>query len=413
MENLGKKGFVALFFIALFLPLVYSVLPHVNRQNSGLVEMGGKVVWPMFTKADFLQGAWQEQVDAYVNRYLPFRRHLIRGFNTFDYYAFSHSYMCEGRLIPGQENWVYIQRCMEPYVRNRMTQEEMVRLAERIKGVETILTEKYQKKFIFVITPNKGYIYPEYLPHAYQPFIAAKGTSEYRMLRDACVRAGIRFVDGQALTEGVKARGIMPFAKTGLHWNDYTAGLALQELLGVWGLKKYDMPPPRLSEYQQTVADQDIFQLLNIYGQPEMYQYVSAKFHGIEDFVPIEGKLLVVAGSFGSRLVDNVTAWFPVFSCVEYEFYHHASHSRYQRKENYREIMSSLATEQYECRYYDMVGAEEKPLGTLADEEWKARVLSYDYILLEMNADLPIEEKENDLPTYHVKGFLDRAEKLL
>jgi alginate O-acetyltransferase complex protein AlgJ len=86
------------------------------------------------------------------------------------------------------------------------------------------------KPFVFLISPSKAAVLPEYLPSWCAP---ADRPRPYDLLRAALRSANVPVVDGHEIALHAKETGKwLPFGRDGVHWNDIGQFYAVQQLIG-------------------------------------------------------------------------------------------------------------------------------------------------------------------------------------
>jgi len=131
-------------------------------KTDSLEEKRLKTQVPKFNIENLKNGLFMEQFQKYFNDNFGFRETLIKINNIIDYDVFKSTN--NNKVIIGKNDYLFYTDYLEGYdKRSLLTDEE---ISEIVKNIYTFQVDLEKKgiKFLFVITPNKSTIYPEFIP---------------------------------------------------------------------------------------------------------------------------------------------------------------------------------------------------------------------------------------------------------
>lgn len=230
---------------------------------------------PMFTVKDLYDGSWQNEYEKFYRDAFPLRKFFVKVNNQISYLLHAN---INKNIIIGKSGWLYsteyISTGLEP-----ISSSNMQRYDDYVKKVKIMqdTIEKSGKRFIYIITPSKVEMYPEFLPWRLKIIADTRGNiiNNYDYLLERLKAENINLLDAKSILE--KEKGEIPFfSKTGIHWNYYAAAICAKELLNRldYSSKISIETTPMETPYG---TEQDIYQLSNIFGglvDDEYYQVI-------------------------------------------------------------------------------------------------------------------------------------------
>lgn len=207
--------------------------------------------------------------------------------NQFAYSVFrdgNSDWMC------GTDEVLYKKSEMYLYVggnrANGRTQQEYDNYAEQLY----LLQEKLKdagKDFVYIITPFKAEIYPEYLPW-YDAVLQKKYADQKSSVKKSLIRAlkksGVNYFDTTDVLREIRENGEYPvFSQTGHHWTLAAAAEAFDTLLSDLEMKTKGLHYPHISIegmidklYER---DRDLYADLNLFSEGKNIRYQSPVIH--------------------------------------------------------------------------------------------------------------------------------------
>jgi len=278
----------------------FSFIPDMKLSGVELKEQ-----FPEFSLQSFFRRDFQNSVSQWLSKNIGFRGCLIRMDNQISYSIF-HELSNESVAL-GKEKWLFGTGYINSYNRMyRMSQSVLEEKVLKIKRLQKCLMDR-GVDFLFIITPSKVSIYPEYVKGDYVLKHNQEKQKNYTSILPLLDKYGIHYVDGHQLTAELKSESQYPvFAKSGMHWNYYAALpftnaviLKMQTLLGKPLAKIKDDGFELLG--QPFREDADIARLANIFFTEQLYddQYLWPKTSlQLKDPSPYKPEVLFVGGSF-------------------------------------------------------------------------------------------------------------------
>jgi len=226
-KNWVNKFWVAIFFAAIWLPLVGSIFKWNTSSESIIGNDEGRRA-ATFPKFNWSLDSFQEfpkNFDAYYNDFFGFREGLIAGNNFIKARVLGSS--SSSLVILGKYPWLFFGN-EDGYYRSRLfTSGELRKIKQILEGRRNWLASQ-GIHYIFAIAPNKPTIYPEFLPDAvkYIPsYTRLDQLTEY--LQE---NSDLEIVDLRTELRNAKTR-YRVYEKTDTHWNEVGAYFAYRALI--------------------------------------------------------------------------------------------------------------------------------------------------------------------------------------
>jgi alginate O-acetyltransferase complex protein AlgJ len=217
----------------------------------------------------FVRGSAQQFVATSALRAMPFRPFLTRlnnevGFSILHQRRF-------GAVEVGLDGALYERRYREEYCSRNLAEFEAraKNSIAMLKDIQGALTGA-GKKFVYLITPNKISVYPEYLADAPCPSPEMDRLGVLPLYRRMLDEAGVNYIDTASLITAKRHEyEIDLWPRGGTHWMPFAATLAVNQLID-WVNKHQGRPVLSTIESTYTIGrqpsgyDNDILQLLNL-----------------------------------------------------------------------------------------------------------------------------------------------------
>lgn len=209
--------------------------------------------------------------EAYYNDHFHWRNALIRLNNYVNYYTFKQSALPEKVLI-GKEDWLFKSGFQLDIYRGKFqfSEKQLAEITTELLRRKKIV-EEAGAKFYLSIPPQKHTIYPEYLPDNASKL--NEKTCTQQLIDHIKTYTDIAYIDlfGPIL-EKKAATDTLLYYRTDHHWNDFTALIAAQKILG---RMKQDFPilePISFRDYSFPYATYDGMTLAQMLGIEERVQ---------------------------------------------------------------------------------------------------------------------------------------------
>ena len=153
-----KQIFIGLFIIILFLPIFQQVTNFFEYQS--LEEKRKKEPFPEINSDSIISKDFYISLENYYNDHFGFRDYLIQTYNTWNLKLFNK--LTSEELVMGKEGWLFYFMTKKDYQKTGLHSKEIDFIVEKLEKFSTDL-EKKGIDFMFIISPNKNTIYPEYM----------------------------------------------------------------------------------------------------------------------------------------------------------------------------------------------------------------------------------------------------------
>lgn len=379
-----KKIYLA-FLCAIILLFVVQTATH-TLPDSKLCGAEIPLKAPAVTISDIMSVAYQRNLDSYISSIIAFRGFFIKLDNQINFFLFHEiSAKAADRVVLGKKNALFLENSIRSFNRlNVRPPEEFEQKIRDMKQLQDLLKAR-GIFFLFIMTPGKATVYPEYVPDNYITTNVRTKQSNYEIILPLLKKYNIQYYDGYEFCFKAKKKlGYTLFTKSGIHWSLLAGYYALQD---VWktiernlGKNLMRMPDPAVYEEKKPkFPDDDLARLVNIFSVKDFYEPVY-KYPVLtidpEIKTRFRPKFLTVGDSF-MRYMQYFMDELKLYRERDF-FYYYRSHERYPE-------MTETAIP--------------KDRGAL-----KKMILSQDVVLLEVN--------EQNLPELGWDFFKDAVDAL-
>lgn len=285
---------------------------------------------PALNLSNILSARFQQDCDAYLSSKIGFRGYCIKSDNQINFSLFREfSSKFATRMVLCGNNSIFDFDYIGTF--NKQDTVPVGALEERVRRMKQLqdLLAARGIMFLFIITPSKTSIYPEYIPDRYRLERRESIKSNYENILPLLTRYGIRYFDGRVFLTNLKARLDYPiFPKSGIHWSIYAQFFLLERL---WETIQRDspwnLPAVRMSSVTVTDSprypDNDLTLLANLFCDRSLYESSYKYPVFLSDPRPdrFRPRVLGVGGSFLKNLFYFGTD--PAGLCREQDFYYY------------------------------------------------------------------------------------------
>ena len=299
---------------------------------------------PELALESFHSTRYQSQTEDHLRENFGFREPLIRFYNQFLYDILRTTYCQE--VVVGKNHWLYFDQNVNDYYGTEMyrwygSKEKAIqaydreaRLMWKMQGV----LHDYGIDFLLFMGPEKGFVYPEFLPRRRFDTTSINAREYYSGKLD---EYDIPYIEMTKWFVGMKEADTLPyslFPQAGAHWT-FSSVLAADSLFRFMGdLKGIQLPrlqcgPLRESSEETLKGDRDTERIMNLLRPlPHNYDRLyDAEVTVVTDENTTRPNAIFVGTSFLERMYYFVS-FDEVFSNSEYWYYN--SSIRYGK--NYR-----------------------------------------------------------------------------
>lgn len=293
---------------------------------------------PKFAWETFRSSEYQEHLERYLHEHYGFREPLIRFYNELLFDCFRKTHTKE--VVIGKDNWLYFEQHVNEYYGTEMyrwfhTKEEAcadfdreARLMWKLRGV----LQDYGIEFLMFMAPDKGFLFPEYLPDREKDTTTVNAREYYCKKFD---EYGFPYIEMTKWFLELKELDTLPYSlmpQAGAHWC-FSAVLAADSLFRFMGsldgqrLPELKVGTLRESREEILKGDRDLEEILNLMRVlPHKYdKLLDAEVTICRDSATIWPSVLFVGNSFLWRMHDFIP-FEEMFYSSEYWFYNSTAH---------------------------------------------------------------------------------------
>jgi hypothetical protein len=305
---------------------VAAIFPRLVIRNwtqlYGLVEEKA----PPFTLNKFVSGDIQVAFSRQIGAALPIYAPAVRVRNQLQYSLFG--VVNAPSVIFGRDKRLYERAYIDEYCgrSGQVNAQTVAAWADDIKDIQDYAAS-HGKAFMYLITPSKAAIYPEYLPQGHPcPSVSRATTMKLPPYERALNERGVHYLDGSSLMAAERERhGITLFPRGGTHWNALGAGLASVQLVSRLKAQNLHLDFGGIStawteSRNPEGTDRDLVNMLNLYWFDTDYPVPKIPHDASKaDRVCRPAKIMEVGGSFleqvnvalrESRCAPQISYWF-------------------------------------------------------------------------------------------------------
>ena len=173
-----------------------------------------------------------DQFGNWFSEHFAFRSLMVTAYGDLTREVLSTS--SEKDVIVGNEGWLYYTPTVNDITCVRTMSDIDIRHMTKVLQMMQDFATQHNAKFIFACAPNKGSIYPQYLPARY---LLTEGENNLDLLHNALQEAGVEYCDLRSvLRSEAEKQDQLLYHKLDTHWNNDGAMLGYQALMQSAGL---------------------------------------------------------------------------------------------------------------------------------------------------------------------------------
>lgn len=224
-----KKRKLLIIYIAAFLALC--LIPSVGMLFAGETRAAANEVLAPAPKLTERGGGFNAEVlndtSDYIADHFALRQRLVTLWAELNARVFGTS--VEEQVMLGKGNWLFYSATANDCLGIGLS-DGAIRSAARNVALMREYAESAGCRFVFTVAPNKGSLYPEYLPKGIVP--SREGSNAVR-LSAQLAQLGVPYAD---LFKAFEDEPVLYYASDS-HWNDKGAALGADVILGALGIR--------------------------------------------------------------------------------------------------------------------------------------------------------------------------------
>jgi len=315
-------------------PLPFSVLVYLSPTgvhqilaSPPLTDNSPQPERPQLSFATWWRGDFQRGVESWFGDRVEPRGRIVRLTNEVYYRLFAKSYMYNRTIVVGREGHLYELGYLKAYCRSadRLGRGGSASLLAKLSEVLPML-ERSDRWLLFLLTPSKPVIMPEFLPRGVCDGLPASLAERARFLT-SLRSAGIPVIDGPGVTQTMKVSDpLPPFPRGGTHWSRLVGARVSTTVMEAAkrrsgrDMGQLSVDPPRWNA-APTGADIDLARLLNLWRPPLDYPAPSVAWRCGPTAAGRDTRLVAVGGSFLEQVLEPIAAC-ALFGRIDYYNYY-------------------------------------------------------------------------------------------
>lgn len=285
-----------------------------NAENRELSE------FPSWNDAS---GNWNahffDELGTWFSEHFAFRSEMVTAYGDLTRSVFSTS--SEKDVIVGKDGWLYYTPTVSDITGVRTASDTDIRHMTKTLQLLRDYANAHDTAFLFACAPDKGEIYPQYLPARY---LQTGGQNNLDLLHDALKQADIPYCDLRGTLRNAAAeRENLIYHKLDTHWNNDGAMIGYQAMMA--SLKLNDRNYAALPRTEADDWNGDLWKMLSpnaenpdhnaYYALPDTHKPVG-RYRGEDDLTITmhcdqgESSLLMFRDSFGRALLPILSERF-------------------------------------------------------------------------------------------------------
>ncbi|BBI35673.1 alginate O-acetyltransferase AlgX-related protein [Cohnella abietis] len=372
-------------FVFLLLIVIIFMSPLIQHKlnlfsDVSLVGATEPAPKPTLTLQSFWSGQAQQQTEKWIEQHNDLRSIAVKT-NNQAYYSWFSQTPPNSKYTVGKSNQLYENIYIQEY-NHQIPLRDQSLLEDRVQKMKVVQDEitRLGKTFIFLITPSKAAVYPEFLPSV----SSSSKPRNYDLLLPLLDKYEINYIDGHRISMENKQHTPI-FPQEGTHWTYAGAFFTLQKLteqvnklypsisLPELNLKSIDYVTPYGS-------NRDIGNALNLWKAPVNYTVPKPNVETDKEGYSSLPSIFIESGSFAKELIELLSENY-LFSTLD-QYYYYNTHRLFNPGKNFP-----------------------KDLGVPEHIDWNNEVINHNIIIQEIN-----EASIGDLSRYE---FIDDAASLL
>lgn len=301
INGLIKKIFVWMFFI---LQMILCVSFLLRIDASGVNTAEEKILFSENISSEVMNGKLGFQYNEWFSKNFPFRDYVMKSYNQWKFDALNE--IANGWVL-GSEGWMYHADEAQKWIMNgsSCSDEAVDTYAEKVAAIQQYLKNN-GKCYIYILTPPKAAIYPEYLPLRYK-LSYQSGVSDYEKIKNAFEKYGVIYYDPYEELIELKDKSVTVFYKTGHHWTVEACSYVVNNVFHMLN-EKYatDLPDISIAALESTdrTKDKDILLLADLirYRFTEEYTFPKLSYTDTNT----ENNIFIFGTSNGEQIFDSM-----------------------------------------------------------------------------------------------------------
>ncbi|MCQ2416749.1 MAG: hypothetical protein MJ071_02940 [Oscillospiraceae bacterium] len=223
-----RIGFAAGCAVILAVPSVMMLVPQIRERNAENSENRELVSFPSFRRDDgTLDISCLPVTGDWFSDHFAFRTDLIRAYGALTKFIFSES--SQPDVILGKNDWLYYTPTINDVSGVSTISEAGIQHMVQNLHLMQQYAESNGAKLVLAVAPNKGSIYPEYLPSRY---LHTGEMNHLDMLMQALENTDIAVCDWRTYLRNEKEKGgEQLYHKLDTHWNGAGAMAAYEAMM--------------------------------------------------------------------------------------------------------------------------------------------------------------------------------------
>lgn len=231
-KNIKQHSRIEIIFLTLFFIMLFIPMSNINKDKISEKENRTLATWKPFIINNQINYNFGKDFDDWFNDRFA-TKYILTDLNNLS--LFLNRSWQTNKVIKGRDGWLFFKRCGS--IRNfqnldLFSKEELEEITQYIESIDNYC-KKRNKKFYFVITPDKNKIYGEFYPYSIKKTNPDSKSRAFQLIKYLEENTSIKVIYPYEALHKEKSKNKPLYFKTDTHWNELGAYVAYKEIMKV------------------------------------------------------------------------------------------------------------------------------------------------------------------------------------
>ncbi|MCK9219242.1 MAG: hypothetical protein PHF97_06855 [Bacteroidales bacterium] len=184
---------------------------------------------PVFDFNGLSEGTYQSQMMRHLDRSIGFHNQMVRLHNQLDFSLFRLPNA--RKVVVGEDDYLYEDQYIKAWSgKDFIGKNKIEARVQQLRDVQDLLWKEKKIFFLVILLPDKGTFYSEHIPSRFRN--DPRGLTNYQWYRKSLEKQKVNVIDLNSWFLAMKDTiRYCLYPKTGIHWSNYGACLAMDSLV--------------------------------------------------------------------------------------------------------------------------------------------------------------------------------------